>query len=46
VYPKRLLDGWVERYRAHFHGRFYDAVLTSVVRFLARRYDPPAHADP
>lgn len=40
VYPKALLDEWVERERAHFHGRIYDGVMRSVVWFFTDRYDP------
>jgi len=46
VYPKALLDDWVERYRAHFHGALYDGVMNGIVKWLARRYDPPVRPDP
>jgi hypothetical protein len=38
-YERATLDGWLERYRGHFHGRFYAGVMSSVVRLAAGRYD-------
>jgi hypothetical protein len=46
VYPKPQLDAWVERYRAHFHGALYEGVMNGIVKWLARRYDPPVTPDP
>jgi imidazolonepropionase-like amidohydrolase len=40
IYPKPVLDAWVERYRAHFHSALYDRVMGGIVRFLAARYKP------
>ena len=40
IYPKPLLDAWVERYRAHFHSAVYGQVMGGFVRFLAARYKP------
>jgi imidazolonepropionase-like amidohydrolase len=43
VYAKPLLDAWIERYRAHFHGRLYRTVMNGIVEVLAARYDPAQH---
>jgi len=40
IYPKPLLDRWVEQYRAHFHGTLYEHVMNTLVGFLAARYKP------
>jgi imidazolonepropionase-like amidohydrolase len=46
VYPKALLDAWLERYREHFHGWLYRHVMDALVETLAARYDPPGQYDP
>jgi imidazolonepropionase-like amidohydrolase len=40
VYPKATLDGWVERYRRHFHGRLYSRVMAFVSAAMTSQYKP------
>jgi imidazolonepropionase-like amidohydrolase len=46
VYPRALLDAWLEEVRAHFHGGLYAGVMSSIAAFLADRYNPEEVHDP
>lgn len=39
IYPRKTLDGWVARYRAHFHSPHYETVMTFVADGISGRYE-------
>ena len=45
-YDCALVDGWVQRYRAHFRGTLYEGFMALVVRIVGGSYaHVPNHVD-